>query len=95
MAGDAGRASIGGCGSLVGAPELTQFRDVKTRAMPRTPSAPIKLARSDVLDGDSVVPEEYQWWTRIIFVALSAVFAVLMFSLLRSFVTLQDYAGAM
>lgn len=30
MASGAGRASIGRGGSLVGAPELTQFRDVKT-----------------------------------------------------------------
>ncbi|WP_155293308.1 hypothetical protein [Comamonas testosteroni] len=63
--------------------------------MSRISPAPADRTRSDRVDGDPVAPERYQWWTRIIFVALSAVFAVLMFSLLRSFVTLQDYAGAM
>lgn len=63
--------------------------------MPRIPPAPVKLARSDVFDGGPVAEEERQWWVRIIFVALSAGCVVLLISLLRSFATLQDYAGAM
>ena len=63
--------------------------------MPRIPPAPVKLARSDIVDGDPVAEEERQWWVRIIFVTLSAGCVVLLISLLRSFATLQDYAGAM
>ncbi|AIJ47233.1 hypothetical protein O987_15605 [Comamonas testosteroni TK102] len=63
--------------------------------MSRIPSVSLERARSDIVDGDTVAEEERQWWVRIIFVALSAGCVVLVISLLRSFATLQDYAGAM
>lgn len=63
--------------------------------MSRIPSVSLERARSDIVDGDPVAEEERQWWVRIIFVALSAGSVVLLISLLRSFATLQDYAGAM
>lgn len=63
--------------------------------MSRIPSVSLERARSDIVDGDTVAAEERQWWVRIIFVALSAGCVVLVISLLRSFSTLQDYAGAM
>ena len=63
--------------------------------MSRIPPVSIERARSDIVDGNRIATEEHQWWVRIIFVALSAVFAVWMISLLRSFAILQDYQGAM
>ncbi|PIG07757.1 hypothetical protein [Comamonas sp. 26] len=63
--------------------------------MPRISPAPVERARPAIVDNDLIEAEEHQWWMRIIFVAISVVFATLMINVLSSFATLQDFLGAL